>query len=49
MKKSTFIFNLLATTALATSANATVLSGTGWSLDTVTGVLETQVMYSIRA
>ena len=40
MKKSTFLFNLLATTALATSANASVINGDGWSYDSETGVLE---------
>ena len=40
MKKSTFIFNLLATTALATGAKADVISGTGWSFDPSTGLLE---------
>ena len=40
MKKSTFLFNLLATTALATGAHAGVIQGSGWSYDSETGVLE---------
>ncbi|MBP5615709.1 MAG: hypothetical protein J6X42_04080 [Alphaproteobacteria bacterium] len=39
MKKSTFIFNLLATTAMATGAKAAVLSGDGWSYDEDSHVL----------
>ncbi|MBP5615180.1 MAG: leucine-rich repeat domain-containing protein [Alphaproteobacteria bacterium] len=40
MKKSTFIFNLLATTAMATGAKAAVISGDGWSFDEETGLLK---------
>ena len=40
MKKTTFLFNLLATTALATSAHAGVINGSGWSFNSDTGVLE---------
>ncbi|MBR6327775.1 MAG: hypothetical protein IKR60_02745 [Alphaproteobacteria bacterium] len=39
MKKSTFIFNLLATTAMATGAKAAVISGDGWSYDEDSHVL----------
>ena len=40
MKKSTFIFNLLATTAMAAGAQADVISGTGWSFNQETGLLK---------
>ena len=40
MKKTTFLFNLLATTAMAAGAKADVISGDGWSFNTETGLLE---------
>ena len=40
MKKTTFLFNLLATTAMAAGVKAEVISGEGWSFNTETGLLE---------